>query len=292
MMKAKMLRFIPVMMVFPAVVIGCISMRFYGISLSIYGQNFACLILGGLIAYFITSVKLKIGNINGYAVIISTLVLLLTFIDPGIEGVHRWIGIGPVKFYIGSIVMPIIIIGLWNMAQKSWWSSVFITIGISVLLVLQPDASQLTAFVIAMSIDLWNKGNNNFLKLSIIGLLMTLVVILWIFLDSLAPVPYVEGIINLARNIGKYWLIVAVVSLVILPTPFIFFPPENFKLLSMGIGIYYIVILVSTQLGNFPIPLMGYGISPIIGYFIAITWLIRNNISGDRIDGAIEEGNI
>jgi len=37
---------------------------------------------------------------------------------------------------------------------------------------------------------------------------------------------------------------------------------------------------------------MGYGISLIIGYFIAVTWLMRNNISGDRIDGAIREGNL
>lgn len=36
------------------------------------------------------------------------------------------------------------------------------------------------------------------------------------------------------------------------------------------------IILISTLFGNFPVPLMGYGISPIVGYFISITWLIKS----------------
>ena len=34
--------------------------------------------------------------------------------------------------------------------------------------------------------------------------------------------------------------------------------------------------MIVTLFGNFPMPIMGYGISPVIGYLIAITWLNKN----------------
>ena len=36
------------------------------------------------------------------------------------------------------------------------------------------------------------------------------------------------------------------------------------------------MVMIVTLFGNFPMPIMGYGISPVIGYFIAITWLNNN----------------
>ena len=50
------------------------------------------------------------------------------------------------------------------------------------------------------------------------------------------------------------------------------------QLPSMCVGLYFIIILISTFWGNFPVPLMGYGISPIIDYFIAITWYAKSKI--------------
>jgi hypothetical protein len=99
-----------------------------------------------------------------------------------------------------------------------------------------------------------------------------------VFLDNLPAVAYVERIVSLSANMGLMWLILGVISLVMLPMPFILFPPKNLKLPSICVGLYYIIILVSTLFGNFPVPLMGYGISPIIGYYISITWYAKSKI--------------
>jgi hypothetical protein len=56
---------------------------------------------------------------------------------------------------------------------------------------------------------------------------------------------------------------------------FLLLPPGESKLSSACIGLYYILIIVSTLFGNFPVPLMGYGISPIIGYYAAMTWYAK-----------------
>jgi len=110
-------------------------------------------------------------------------------------------------------------------------------------------------------------------------LLSALIIISWVFLDELPPVSYVENIVRLLANMGILWLSLGVISLVILPLPFIFFSPEKYKLLSVSIGMYFIIILISTLFGNFPVPLMGYGVSPIIGFFISITWFVKFKIN-------------
>ncbi|GFI46463.1 hypothetical protein IMSAGC019_01777 [Lachnospiraceae bacterium] len=37
---------------------------------------------------------------------------------------------------------------------------------------------------------------------------------------------------------------------------------------------YYWLMILSTFIGNFPVPFMGYGISPIFGFYIFLIWFI------------------
>jgi hypothetical protein len=76
-------------------------------------------------------------------------------------------------------------------------------------------------------------------------------------------------------DMGLIWSILGIISLIILPMPFFFISGENEKILSRCLGLYFVIIIITTFFGNFPVPLMGYGISPIISYLIAITWLIK-----------------
>lgn len=99
------------------------------------------------------------------------------------------------------------------------------------------------------------------------------------FLDGLEPVSYVEGIITLVSDMGMIWFVLGIISLAILSLTFFILPPKENKMLSMCFGIYFMVILISTVFGNFPVPLMGYGISPIIGYFISIIWFSKSKIN-------------
>lgn len=47
-------------------------------------------------------------------------------------------------------------------------------------------------------------------------------------------------------------------------------------MISLSLGIYFLVSILVTFFGNFPMPIMGYGGSPVIGYIIVITWLKKN----------------
>ncbi|WP_443662440.1 cell division protein [Clostridium sp.] len=280
MKKLRLLNFTPLLIAVPSTLIGVLAMYTNKVPVAIYGQNFFYLLICVIISCLVLLRKSKLKNnvvANSVTIIVTVILLFLTFISSGIEGVHRWVSVGPIKFYVSVIVLPIMIICLWKLSQtKDWWFSATITIVVSILLTIQPDASMLTAFAIPMIMLLWNKINNNIFRSCIIVLLSALIIISWLFLDGLPPVSYVENIVSLVANMGIIWLSLGIISLVILPLPFIFFPPKKYKLLSVSIGIYFIIILISTIFGNFPVPLMGYGVSPIIGYFISITWFSKS----------------
>lgn len=279
-MKKYLLNYIPIITTLPAIIIGAIAMHLNDISTSIYIQNILCFIILGLISYYSLKSKYKIFETKSVtAIIISTIALLFTFINSGIEGVHRWVSVGPIRLYVSAIVLPIIIINLWSLLKKGKFKIAIVSIiCVSIMLTLQPDASMLTAFSITSIILLWNKINKitYFLLIVFLGGLTTFT---WIFLDGLAPVEYVEGIFKLVSDMGVLWFVLGIISLVIILIPFLIFPPKKNKILSVCFGIYFIIILISTVFGNFPIPLMGYGISPIIGYFISITWFTKIKIN-------------
>lgn len=281
-MKPRIINFIPLIITIPSISIGVVAMYYNNVSTFIWAQNIAYLLIVGMISYFIILSKFNIVGSKFYysSMLISLLFIVLTFISSGMEGVYRWVSIGVIKFNVSMIVLPIIIISSWKLLQvKSSWVTIITTIAVSVLLAIQPDASQLTGFSISMIVMLVSKTDKKSLRLFIVWILLTLIIYSWVYLDSLSAVVYVEGILGLLKNVGLTWLILGCISLIILPVPFILFPPKNFKLPSICLGLYFIIILISTLFGNFPIPLMGYGVSPIIGYFISISWYTRAKIA-------------
>lgn len=266
----------------PSVIIGTIAMKFHGVSHMILKQNIAFWLISCLLSFFAVSVKKQNSSRTspGVFIFITIMVFFASYFDEGIGGVHRWVSIGPVRLYISSILLPILIIQLWKLiSSKKEIPAIAIAIIVSVLLFLQPDASQLTAFVISMVIIILSKYNSSILKYIVTIILITLVILSWIFLDKLPAVSYVEDIVLLVSDMGLLWYILGIASLVILPLPFILLTIDEYRLLSRCVGIYFIIVLISTWFGNFPVPLMGYGVSPVIGYYASITWLIKQKLN-------------
>jgi cell division protein FtsW (lipid II flippase) len=199
--------------------------------------------------------------------------LILTFANQGMEGVHRWISIGAVKLNVAMIVLPMILLELYQVLKIRGLTYAGVSAFI-ILLVLffQPDASQLTAFAIPMMIMLSLNTRSKKIRFLIAGVSVLFIVLSWIRLDHLPPVNYVERILMMVADMGGIWFVSGIISLAILPAPFILLPPKNAVSVSRYIGCYYLVILLSTLFGNFPVPLMGYGISPIVGYYLSLTW--------------------
>lgn len=151
---------------------------------------------------------------------------------------------------------------------------------ISLILFFQPDASQLTGFSIAMLLCILNNELPKLSKIFIIVILLMLTVSSWIFLDSLQPVNHTEGILKMLGEVSIWLYILGLISIFLIPIPFLIFSSEKNKIISICIALYYWIIALFSLLGNFPVPIIGYGSSPIIGYFIVLLWhigTINNN---------------
>ncbi len=276
-MDRKIIKYAPAITMLPAVLIGLFAMYLNDVPTFIFIQNLLCFGVLQLVYFATEKSKVRFNKIEPIVyIVICSLSLLLTLINPGTEGVHRWVAVGPVQLYISSIVVPIIIINTWRLLEEDKIKTAIISvICVAVVLTLQPDASMVTAFSVVSTILLWNKINN-FSRSICVLFLGGLTVLTWVFLDVLEPVTYVEGILKLVMDMGILWSVFGVVSLSLTILPFLIFPPNKNKLVSISFGIYFIIIFISNIFGNFPVPLMGYGISPIIGYFISIQWYTKN----------------
>lgn len=278
MKKVKVKDTILYVLMFPAILVGVLAMIRYGVSLSIWIQNIIIWIVGSLLGFvYVTNTKQKqMNQLIHFRLIIMIALLIAPFWFSGLDGIHRWIQLGPLNFYVASIVLPLLLICFWELLKNKQCKNVtglnFITL---VILLLQPDAGQVTAFACATSILLWNKLNNMLLKLTNLVFTITIVILSWIFLDDLAAVPYVEHILFLVKDMGGIWFIFGLMSLILLLIPFFFIGKRT--TISLSLGVYFLVMMLVTFFGHFPMPIMGYGISPIIGYIMAITYFNKIN---------------
>ncbi|PGL70400.1 cell division protein [Bacillus sp. AFS055030] len=244
---------------------------------SIYGQNILIAIVGGIISFFVLFRDQKSTKKKTNIIVITCILILflLTFLDKGLDGVHRWIAIGPLRFNIALVLVPLILIKLSSLIKsKPIWVTFGFALFFALLLLFQPDASQLTAFTISISILFLTIKKNKNIQILLLIVFILLMILSWSHLDQLAPVSYVEDILSLVKEMGIGWLIIGLISLFILPMPFFLSPPTNAKPLSFSLGTYFLICILSSFFGNFPVPIMGYGTSPFIGYLIAITWYV------------------
>ncbi|MEL4026963.1 hypothetical protein [Lysinibacillus endophyticus] len=258
----------------PAIMIGTVAMVSYDVSRSIWIQNcliwLICTVFGAI--FLIKSKEKQFNNDRSSHTIMILALLILPFFINGLEGIHRWLTIGPINLYIASIVLPLLIIQLCKINNREYYVLGLIFITCTILL-FQPDAGQLSAFACAAAIILWKKIDNAILKFLSIILTGAFVITSWIFLDDLAPVPYVEDILFLVADLGNVWFIIGIFSLLLLVCPFFLFGSKGF--VSLSLGVYFLITMIVTFIGNFPMPIMGYGISPIIGYIISITFTMK-----------------
>lgn len=258
------------LLMLPAILVGALAMISFGVASSVWIQQILIWFIGTVIsAVYLISYKNKKSREGNLVYILILLVLLiLPFLFNDLDGVHRWLNLGPINLYIASIILPLLIILLWQIASNKREPYIIVTL---LILLFQPDAGQLTAFAGVSVLLVWRSINNRLVIVLTTLVIALLVGFSWYFLDDLAPVPFVEQIIFLVADMGNVWLIIGILSLIMLLLPFFLYGREN--IISLSLGIYFSLTMMVTFPGHFPMPVMGFGISPIIGYFIALTWL-------------------
>lgn len=61
-----------------------------------------------------------------------------------------------------------------------------------------------------------------------------------------------------------------VAALALIPGHFLYQFMKNRSTTMLGLTIYYAVTILFSLTGEYPVPFMGYGLSPIAGYWLAL----------------------
>jgi cell division protein FtsW (lipid II flippase) len=279
----------------PALLVGVLLMRHTDVSAAIWGQQLgAGTIL--LIVCGVASVAARNpsrsrawpGMLAGSG---GLLLLLATLLHSGVDGVRRWVAAGPLQLHAAFIVLPVLIIILGGMLRRdalrnATWALPIALGVVAGVLVLQPDASQASAFATAVAIILVQRTPAHWGHWVAIGIVSVAAVLAFTRPDPLDAVPHVEGIVGLAVNAGAPWLIAAVFSLLLLPMPFVVFALTHHdrRRESLALAVYYIVLCMASLVAPFPVPVLGFGLSPIMGYFAALGWVMRSDRQAERDD--------
>lgn len=262
----------------PALVVGVLTMRMSDVPAALWGQNLAAWAVGMLLCLGLWRTRSSPGRGRwfDFAAVLTLAALAATLLAPGVEGVHRWVPLGPVRLHAAAVLLPPLLVAMQGLSQaRGWWISTGVAVGVALVLLLQPDAAQATAFAAGCLVLLLPPAGRDPLRLAGMLLLPVLAGLAWLRKDPLAPVPHVEGIVGLAAGLGAGWAVAAAVSLLVLPLPFFLAGRGAAKHAGLALGTYVAITLVAAFLGNFPVPVMGYGVSPIVGYLAGLGFLMR-----------------
>ncbi len=206
--------------------------------------------------------------------IAALLAIGATLLFPGIDSVQRWLRIGPFALNAAMAFIPVVLLGI--VFAESY--RVLFLVGLpAFILVLQPDAGQATAFASAATVILISESrlSNRLRWFSLLFVLISWAMS-WSRPDPLAPVAHVEGILQLAWAQGIFSK-----TLVVLAIGAVFYPflrklidtrePRRLVLVKCYLT-YLIVTFAVTGIGNFPVPLIGAGAAPVIGWCLALAF--------------------
>ncbi len=254
-----------------AVLAGCWAASNAGVPVATWARMIAAWVIGLGMAIYLARLP-RWGDRRALAFAAGvTVLLLLSFADAGLAGVHRWVVIGPVRLNVAALVLPVAIVVI---AGRSWaaWAG----LAIMVLLVAQPDASQASGFAVAAAAAILTgaRARNGFAGAALAAIIL-LGALSWLRPDPLASVAEVEGIVGLAWHQHPALAILAVTALVLATiTPVVIGYAGHHDPAARAITAYMIITAALPIIGAFPVPLVGMSMSPILGFWLGIGMLV------------------
>ena len=271
----------PVLSILFPCLLGMVAMIYEQVSWGILIQNAAVILLAAAVCCFVSRFDVKF---NDKIIIISSILFLgLTFIGPNLHGVHRWVRISFFTVHMAAMVMPITIVALYRLIEKNELVSSFAGMtAIARLLFLQPDAAQLSAFSLSVAVMLFGSRIKKITAAGFSAILFLLTLQSWIHLDALEPVNYTEGVLALLQHTSPILYVLGIASLLLMPVCFLRLCRAESRKICAGIAAYYWMMILASFTGHFPVPFMGYGLSPILGFYMFLIWFVKDSEGHDQ----------
>ncbi len=256
---------------FISVAAGAAGLFLAGARSSMWLSNLLALVAGGLAAGGLVAARRSVELCRALA-LLSLLGLIFTLFSVDQSGVQRWVDLGPLHLNVAAFVLPVVIVCLGNLGVATRLSLAIAAL-IGSILLLQPDASQATAFLVAMIFLLARHNGSMATKLVAAVAATALAVATWYRPDPLEPVAEVEQIFSLLHEISPALSAIAGIGLAVSSlAPLLHrnrFDGRDADI-AYALAAYFCLCALAPAVGAFPVPLVGLGMSFPAGYWLAI----------------------
>jgi cell division protein FtsW (lipid II flippase) len=202
-------------------------------------------------------------------------VIASTFLFAGRDGVYRWVALGPFQLNASLLLSPVVIVVVHKLFQEQRTvHGLLMVAALQAVHIAQPDAAQATA-VAAATVAVFALGGSVSWSQIVAGLAsVAAAVAAWSRRDPLTAAPGVEDVLQTVFDLNAVLGLFAVGALVVLVVPFVSQwradrlsgPTRNVRLV---LGAYLAGMICASQVGAFPVPIMGFGASTVLSYYCA-----------------------
>jgi hypothetical protein len=250
-----------------AVAAGCVVASAAGVGINSWVRNLIAWVLGAGLAFAISRRPTPAWLVVPVAAA-AIIGLAATFINEDQEGVYRWWDVGPLHVNAAALILPLTIVALAQAGASLIFVSV-VSVVLAAQLAAQPDASHATAIAAAMAAAIGLRGDQPGWRWIVVAALALIGGASWLRPDPLEPVPEVEEIVQLAWRIAPIAGILGVAGLIgATLAPLAGVRPLRPE--ALALSLYIAIVALAPALGAFPVPLMGVGMSPVLGLWLGI----------------------
>ena len=263
----------------PAIALGVAVAAHHYVAMHAFAPNVAAMVLGvGGTLLFMRRTAAVQRTMAAWGAMAACLLVALTLLSPGIDGVHRWVRMGPIGLNASTVVSPLFLAATLGWLLRARGLPIVAVAAMLAMHVAQPDAAQCTALGAACMVMVFSTpGLARWVRMVLLAVTLVMVSAAWMRADPLTPVDHVEGIVRLAMSQGLGVAAAAWLALGLLFLPMLRAlrqPKVEMRILGLAFGLYLAAQIAMTFAGNFPVPVMGAGAGPVLGWYAMLAALL------------------
>ncbi|MEH6791737.1 hypothetical protein [Parasphingorhabdus sp.] len=240
-----------------------------GAPLTMVTVNGAAILIGLFFALGLrASVRINDQVIMGVAFAGALILLGTATFGHAVEEARRWLAIGPFFIQTSLILLPILVTGFARLQNPATATAMVLT---AAAMAIQPDrAMAVMLFVAVALVGLFRPGRLTF------GTAMACAIALAITLllpDRLPAVPFVDHILWTGFAIGPWVGLLLWAGCLTLVCPILFVPGAQRTVPQHVLAGSWLTLIAAAAIGAYPTPVVGYGASAILGYFLSLLFL-------------------
>lgn len=204
-----------------------------------------------------------------------------------IEDARRWLLIGPFFIQTSLILLPLIAVCFARV--QNFRTTVAVVVA-AFAMAAQPDRAMAAMLFVAVAIVGMMRPNKLTASAAVLCAMTFATTLL--LPDRLPAVPFVDHILWSAFDIGLWVGLSLWAGCLLLISPIIFVPKTERTVVHYTFASCWLALITAAAVGAYPTPIVGYGASAIIGYFLSLIFLqpkSRGRLAGGEVQSGMTD---